>query len=85
MHTAACHRSWAMTTIQKKLGRAVRRLRLQADYSQESFAAAAGIHRTYMGLVERGHVAATITTIQKISNALGITMSALLEEAENER
>jgi transcriptional regulator with XRE-family HTH domain len=73
-----------MTTTQIKLGRAVRRLRSQADYSQESFAAAVGIHRTYMGLVERGRVAATIITIQKISAALGITMSQLLAEAERE-
>jgi transcriptional regulator with XRE-family HTH domain len=74
-----------MTIIQTKLGRAVRRLRSQAEYSQESFAAAAGVHRTYMGLVERGRVAATIVTIEKISTALGITASQLLAEAERER
>jgi transcriptional regulator with XRE-family HTH domain len=74
-----------MITIQEKLGRAVRRLRAQADYSQESFAAAAGIHRTYMGLVERGRTAATIITIEKISLALGMTASELLAEAERER
>jgi transcriptional regulator with XRE-family HTH domain len=74
-----------MITIQLQLGRAVRRLRAQADYSQESFAAAAGVHRTYMGLVERGRVAATIVTIEKISDALGIKPSELLAEAERER
>ena len=74
-----------MTTIQHRLGRAVRRLRAQADYSQESFAAAAGVHRTYMGLVERGRVAATIITLQKISDALGLKPSELLAEAERER
>jgi hypothetical protein len=35
--------------------------------------------------VERGRVAATIITIQKISAALGITASQLLAEAERER
>jgi transcriptional regulator with XRE-family HTH domain len=74
-----------MSTIQQKLGRAVRRLRSQADYSQESFAAAAGIHRTYMGLVERGLVSATIVTIEKLADALGMTPSELLAEAEHER
>jgi transcriptional regulator with XRE-family HTH domain len=74
-----------MITIQQKVGRAVRRLRTEADYSQESFAAAAGIHRTYMGLVERGRVAATVVTLEKIADALGITPSALLAEAERER
>ena len=74
-----------MSTIQQRLGRAVRRLRAQADYSQESFAAAAGIHRTYMGLVERGKVAATIVTLEKIADALGMAPSELLTEAERER
>ena len=74
-----------MITIQQRLGRAVRRLRAQADYSQESFAAAAGVHRTYMGLVERGRVAATIITLEKIADALGIKPSELLAEAERER
>jgi transcriptional regulator with XRE-family HTH domain len=74
-----------MLTIQVKLGRAIRRLRADADYSQESFAAAAGVHRTYMGLVERGRVAATISTIEKISTALGMRASELLAEAEHER
>jgi len=74
-----------MSTIQQRLGRAVRRLRAQADYSQESFAAAAGIHRTYMGLVERGRVAATIVTLEKIADALGMAPSELLTEAERER
>lgn len=74
-----------MITIQQKLGQAVRRLRARADYSQESFAAAAGIHRTYMGLVERGRVAATVVTLEKIADALDISPSALLAEAERER
>ena len=74
-----------MLTIQVKLGRAVRRLRADAEYSQEAFAAAAGVHRTYMGLVERGRVAATISTVEKISAALGIRVSELLAEAERER
>ncbi|HEX5830112.1 MAG TPA: helix-turn-helix transcriptional regulator [Gemmatimonadaceae bacterium] len=74
-----------MLTIQEKLGRAIRRLRTAADHSQESFAAAAGVHRTYMGLVERGEVAATVVTIQKIAAALHMPASQLLAEAERER
>lgn len=74
-----------MLTIQEKLGRAVRRLRSRSEYSQEAFAAAADVHRTYMGLIERGRVAVTIVTLQKIASALGITISALIAEAERER
>ena len=74
-----------MLSLQQKLGRAVRRLRSEADYSQESFAAAVGIHRTYMGLIERGRVAVTIATLQKIADALGMAAGELLTEAEHER
>ena len=74
-----------MTTIQQKLGRTVRRLRSQADYSQESFAAAAGIHRTYMGLIERGRAAVTIVKLEKIAATLRMKPSELLAEAERER
>jgi len=41
-----------MTTLRRRLGRAVRRLRKQAGYSQESFADRCKVHRTYMGAVE---------------------------------
>ena len=74
-----------MSAIEKRLGRAVRRLRTRADFSQESFAAAAGLHRTYMGLIERGQVAVTIVTLERIATALRMTPSALLAEAERER
>ncbi|MFL5574371.1 MAG: helix-turn-helix domain-containing protein [Gemmatimonadaceae bacterium] len=74
-----------MLTIQEKLGRAVRRLRSDAEYSQEGFAAAAGVHRTYMGLIERGRVAATVVTLEKVAAALGLSVSQLLAEAERER
>jgi DNA-binding XRE family transcriptional regulator len=49
-------------TTQQAFGLAGRRLRRDAGYSQEGFAAAVGVHRTYQGLIERGRVAATITT-----------------------
>jgi len=74
-----------MLTIQQRLGRAVRRLRAEADYSQESFADAVGVHRTYMGLIERGKTAPTVVTLQKIAAALRMSLSALLAEAERER
>lgn len=74
-----------MSVIQRRFGRAVRRLREQAEHSQESFAAAAGVHRTYMGLVERGRVAPTIVVIEKIATALGMAPSELLAETEVER
>jgi transcriptional regulator with XRE-family HTH domain len=74
-----------MRSLRQRLGRAVRRLRLAAGYSQESFADHVGVHRTYMGAVERGEVNISLDNIERISDALGLTADRLLAEAERER
>lgn len=71
-----------MTTIEVQLGRAIRRLRAEAGYSQEAFAAQVRVHRTYMGLIERGRVSMTVHTVERIAAALSIRMSELLAAAE---
>lgn len=74
-----------MLPLQVALGRAVRRLRTAAGYSQEAFADAVGVHRTYLGLIERGAVNVTLTTLEKLATALRLTPGRLLDEASNER
>lgn len=64
-------------TIQIKFGKKVRKLRKQKGYSQEEFAFKCGLHRTYMGCVERGEKNITIKNIQKIAKALRIKISDL--------
>ena len=71
-----------MLALQKRLGRAVRKLREQAGYSQEAFADAVKVHRTYMGAVERGETNISLRNIERIAKALGISVSALMAEAE---
>ena len=73
-----------MKPLQERLGRAVRRLRKAAGYSQEGFADLVGVHRTYMGAVERGEVNISLRNIEKIAGSLEITASKLLLEAEKE-
>ena len=73
-----------METLQIRLGRAVRRLRKDAGFSQESFADTVGVHRTYMGAVERGEVNISLANIEKIANSLELTAAALLAEADKE-
>ena len=73
-----------MKPLQKRLGRTVRRLRKAAGYSQEGFADLVGVHRTYMGAVERGEVNISLRNIEKIAGSLEITASKLLLEAEKE-
>ena len=45
--------------------------------SQEEFADIAGVHRTYIGMIERAEKNITLQNIQKISNALKIKISDL--------
>lgn len=71
-----------MLPLRTRLGHAVRRLRLAAGYSQESFADHVGVHRTYMGAVERGEVNISLDNIERIAGALGLTAGGLLLEAE---
>ncbi len=73
-----------MKPLQKRLGRAIRRLRTAAGYSQEDFAVVVGVHRTYMGAVERGEVNISLRNMEKIAGSLEITASKLLLEAEKE-
>ena len=74
-----------MPTYRSRLGRAVRRLRKQAGYSQESFADECRLHRTYMGAVERGETNISLDNIERIARALRLTPGELLTEADRER
>lgn len=57
----------------KRFGRRVRALRLRTGASQESLAAAAGIHRTYMGGIERGERNLCLKNIVRLAKALGVS------------
>jgi transcriptional regulator with XRE-family HTH domain len=64
------------------LGQRVRQLRKRRGYSQEAFADATGLHRTWMGAVERGERNLSFKNLVLISQALGITLSSLLSGVE---
>jgi transcriptional regulator with XRE-family HTH domain len=68
--------------LQVVLGRRVRELRKKKGFSQESFADHCGLHRTYMGGIERGEHNLTIQTAVTIARGLGITVSKLLSGIE---
>ena len=67
-----------MQEIQQRLGIKIRNLRTEKGYSQESFADACELHRTYMGSVEGGERNLTLKSLRTISVTLGITVSELL-------
>ena len=65
--------------ILKRFGDRVRELRKDDGYSQESFADVCGLDRTYMGGIERGERNVALRNIGKIAEALGISLSELME------
>jgi len=66
--------------ILERFGQRVRELRKQQGYSQEGFAAACGLDRTYIGGIERGERNVALRNIETIAQTLGITLSELMEE-----
>ncbi|MFC2156513.1 helix-turn-helix domain-containing protein [Acidobacteriota bacterium] len=70
------------TDIISRLGFITRTKRSQMGLSQEEFAAKIGLHRTYVGSVERGERNLTIKSLVAIATGLGVTVSRLIEEAE---
>lgn len=67
------------------VGRAIRNQRVAAEISQEELAHRAGLHRTYIGAVERGERNITVRNLVRIASSLSVKASGLLEEAERER
>lgn len=64
------------------IGEVVRTRRVAQGLSQEAFAEVVGLHRTYVGAIERGERNVTIGNLSKISVKLGINLSLLIGEAE---
>jgi transcriptional regulator with XRE-family HTH domain len=60
-------------------GRTVRKYRHHNGVSQEGLADLTGIHRTYIGGIERGERNPTLLMIHRIADALGVSPSCLLE------
>lgn len=63
------------------LGDAVADRRRKAGLSQEQLAAESGLHRTYIGGIERGERNPTVSTLVKLSAALGESPSSLMRRA----
>jgi transcriptional regulator with XRE-family HTH domain len=59
-------------------GERVKMLRKQAGLSQEELSHKADLHRTYIGMIERAEKNITLKNIDKIANALRISISEIL-------
>jgi transcriptional regulator with XRE-family HTH domain len=70
--------------LQRNLGRNLRAYREGKSLSQEAFADELGVHRTYMGGVERGERNLTLKSLERIAARIDLDPLALLEPAEDE-
>lgn len=60
-------------------GDSVRKYRKQLDISQEELADKAGLHRTYIGMIERAEKNITLVNMERIANALDTDLENLIK------
>lgn len=65
--------------LNRVLAANLRRLRTKLGLSQEKFAERCGLHRTYIGAIERGERNVTLKTLGHIAESLGVTPLDLLK------
>ncbi|MGC3982059.1 MAG: helix-turn-helix transcriptional regulator [Steroidobacteraceae bacterium] len=56
----------------------IRRLRYDRNFSQEELADICGLHRTYVGSIERGERNVTLSSLELFADALGVSVIQLL-------
>ena len=68
-----------MNDIRAQFGARVRLLRNERGWSQEELADRAGLHRTYIGSIERGEQNISLENIDKLAATLGVSLAELFE------
>jgi len=63
-----------------EFGKKIKNERQKLGISQEELAERAGLHRTYIGMIERAEKNITLKNIKKVANALNIKIGKLLAE-----
>jgi transcriptional regulator with XRE-family HTH domain len=65
--------------LQQRVGRNLRAYRLDRGWSQETLADKLGVHRTYMGGIERGERNLTLKSVERIAARLRVDPLELLK------
>ena len=68
--------------IEKRLGRSVKNWRTQLKIPQDELARRAGLHRSYVSDIERGARNVSLKSIERLANALGVSVPALFADLE---
>lgn len=71
--------------LQRAVGRNLRAYRKARGLSQEAFAEVLGVHRTYMGGIERGERNLTLKSVERIATQLDLEPLTLLQADSGKR
>ncbi|WP_041730602.1 helix-turn-helix domain-containing protein [Conexibacter woesei] len=63
----------------ERLGRAVRELRVRRGLSQELLGYRSGLHRNYVGAIERGEINPTFRVLMKLAHGLDFELSEIMQ------
>ena len=66
------------------VARQIRALRERRNLSQRALAEASGLSRNTLSLLERGHTSPTVSTLKRLSNALGVDINAFFSSSDEE-
>jgi transcriptional regulator with XRE-family HTH domain len=66
-----------MRDIRKEFGARIRQIRNDRGWSQEELADRAGLHRTYIGSVERGEQNLSLVNIERLAVTLSVSLAEL--------
>ena len=69
-----------MAEINKQVGLSIKKYREKKDWTQEQLAFEAGLHRAYIGQIERGEKNIGLVNLEKIARALNISAEALFKK-----
>lgn len=79
---APAYRGPMKATFEQALGNALRQRRIALGYSQETFADAIEMHRTYYSAIERGEKNLQLSTLRRVCEGLNVSLWQVVREAE---
>jgi len=70
-------------SLRATLAENIKTFRKEKGFSQEELAERCGLHRTYIGSVERHERNVTLSTLEVLSESLGVSVPELLTECKS--
>ena len=79
MHEDPKHDPQFGSSLTRDLGHRIRLLRAERGWSQEVLAELAGLHRNYIGHVERAEINMSVAQLARIARAFGLRPGVLID------